>query len=166
MKKLYAPWRGKYITKDLKSEKPTGEKDCPFCRQIDENNDEKNFIIKRFKHCYVMLNLHPYNGGHIMILPYQHAARFDALTPEIRAELMEVMTSSISIIEKALSTDGINMGTNHGKPAGGSMPDHLHIHIVPRWWGDTNFFVSIADTKTVSIDLNEIYRKLSIAFKS
>jgi ATP adenylyltransferase len=160
MKHLYAPWRGRYITNDLKS-----KNGCVFCSQFAEQQDEKNFILKRFEHTVIMLNLHPYNAGHLMVLPYKHCGELTQIDKYIRAELMETTALCMNILQKTLACDGINMGINQGKSSGGSIPEHLHIHIIPRWLGDTNFLVALADTKVISFDLPDMYTKLLGAFK-
>lgn len=157
MKKIYAPWRSQYITK-------LNNGTCVFCEQFQSSDDEKYLILKRYEHCIVMLNLHPYNAGHIMVLPLQHAAQLSELSPMIRSEIMEVVSESIEKIKTALACDGVNMGMNIGKAAGGSIPQHLHIHILPRWFGDTNFLATLADTKPISFNIHEIYKKLKEFF--
>lgn len=162
MKLLYAPWRSNYA---LKGDRPM--KSCAFCEQIASQEDEKHFIIKRFSHCFVNLNLFPYNAGHIMVIPYQHQASLPALSQETRAELIEVVSVSIDLLTTALQAEGFNAGFNlGGKAAGGSIPKHLHIHILPRWLGDTNFLITLADVKPISFDLNKTYQTLRSAFKN
>lgn len=162
MKHLYAPWRGIY----LKDKQPSGS--CPFCIQYaPQEDDRKNFIIKRFASCAVMLNLYPYNAGHLLLIPYKHAATLSELTPEIRSEMMEVLEQTTRTLQKTLNNQGTNVGINLGeKAAGGSIPEHLHLHIVPRFQGDTNFLPVIANTKQISRDLNEIYGLLYEAFNN
>lgn len=161
MEKLYAPWRSPYANGLKKGESP---EDCVFCVQCNENNDEKFFILKRFAHVYVALNLYPYNAGHLLVLPYAHVKDLSALAPAVRAELMEVVTNSTEILKDILKTEGINIGLNLGRAAGAGLPGHLHMHIVPRWVGDTNFLPIIADTKQISVDLIKLYKTLKTAF--
>lgn len=158
MKQLYAPWRESYIqTKDPKV--------CPFCVQKDAHNDEKHFILRRFTHCYAMLNLFPYNAGHLLIIPYKHEGSLELLSPEVHHELMDIASMSISILKKTLGAQGINMGLNQGgAAAGGSIPEHLHLHVLPRWLSDTNFLVTLSNTKQISFDLHKIYDQLKTAF--
>lgn len=166
MKLLYAPWRHDYVNN--KVEKPQGplKNDCIFCHQFAQNNDEKYFIIKRFSHTAVMLNFYPYNAGHIMILPYEHQGDLTALSPQVRAELMEVTSISLPIIEKALDAQGFNVGVNLGNAGGGGIPQHLHIHVLPRWKGDTNFLEAFAETRLISSDMNKVYQMLHEGFAS
>lgn len=157
MKHLYAPWRSGYL-----HNKQTGS--CVFCKNCAETDDAQTFIIKRFEHCFVMLNLFPYNAGHLLIIPYEHQDSLEKLSQPARQEMMEVATKSITILKETLGAEAINIGLNlGGKAAGGSIPDHLHMHVLPRWLGDTNFLVTLADTKQISIDLADTYRKLSTA---
>lgn len=156
MNHLYAPWRSAYNNK----------KDgvCVFCKKSSDTCDAESFIIKRLTHCYVMLNLFPYNAGHLLIIPYAHQASLDELTPEARQEIMEVSSRSTTILREVLHAEGINIGLNiGGKAAGGSIPEHLHMHILPRWLGDTNFLVTLAETKQISVDMHGIYKKLVAA---
>lgn len=167
MKILYAPWRSKYAEDVSRSKQEETTSDaCPFCTQISEDNDEKNGIIKRFANSVIMLNKYPYNAGHVLILPIQHVAEFDQLTPEVRAELMEVMSLSIPTIQKALGAEGMNVGVSFGKAAGAGIPSHLHIHVLPRWIGDTNFMPTIGKTKVISFNITDVYKKLKKAFET
>lgn len=163
MKILYAPWRSNYLSKERSNKKT---KKCPFCQQPKENNDEKNFIIKRYKNCFVMLNLYPYNAGHLLIVPFSHKKYLNDLTKEEKINLIEILSLSSDILKKTLKYDGINIGTNISKASGGSIPNHLHLHLVPRWFGDTNFLVSTADTKQISGNLKKIYKELKKVFQN
>jgi|SaaInlLV_10m_DNA_2_1039722.scaffolds.fasta_scaffold00397_9 ATP adenylyltransferase len=165
MKKIYSPWRDEYVNDTAhKTSNEKQSKECVFCKHFKENHDEKNGILKRTKNCVVMVNKYPYNGGHIMALPLEHKATLKNLTPEVRAELMELVNESVIIIEKTLKPHGLNIGINIGKASGGGIPTHLHVHILPRWEGDTNFLPLLADTKQISVNLNEIYKKLKNEF--
>lgn len=154
MKNLYAPWRSAYTCTKSDSE-------CVFCKKCAENLDAKNFIIKRFTHCYVMLNLFPYNAGHLLVIPYEHHASLETLSPQARQEIMEASSTGTALLKEIFGAEGINIGINiGGKAAGGSIPEHLHVHILPRWIGDTNFLATLAETKQISFDMEEIYQKL------
>jgi ATP adenylyltransferase len=162
MKKLYAPWRTPY-TKTIDSKKEGDA--CVFCAQIKDTNDEHNFILARYKHCFVILNLYPYNAGHLLIIPYKHVAGLEQLSDEERSEIMNVTNKALVIVNKQLKCDGINIGMNLGKASGGSLLDHIHQHLVPRWYGDTNFLpVLTEEVKTISFDLKEIYKDLKPLF--
>lgn len=167
MKKIYAPWRDKYINKTAhKPNEDRMEQKCVFCSQLEENKDEEYFILKRFKHTFVMLNLYPYNGGHLMILPLAHKGTLETCTPEERSELIEVTTLCTTILKKTEKPQGFNIGLNMGKAGGGGIPSHLHFHLLPRWEGDTNFMPLLAETKPLSIDLVALYKKLKKEFDS
>lgn len=166
MKRIYAPWRSKYLKKDLKERyAPESQENCVFCTMLADNKDEKNLIIKRFEHCAIFLNLHPYNAGHLLVIPNNHKSHLYMLDKEIRTEIIEVINISAELLEKTLKSDGINIGSNIGDASGGSIHDHLHFHVVPRWLNDTNFLVAVADTKQISFDLIQIYNQLRKAFE-
>ncbi len=162
MEKLYAPWRNVYVAGDKKTEHTAQE--CVFCVQCNENNNEKHFILKRYAHVYVALNLYPYNAGHLLVLPFAHVKELSALSAQVRAELIEVVSLSAEILTTALKAEGINIGLNLGSTAGASLPNHLHMHILPRWTGDTNFLPTLAETKQISVDLMKIYQTLKAEF--
>lgn len=165
MKKIYAPWREGYVTNTV--HKPGEERKkhaCVFCHQLEQNNDEAYFILKRYKHTFVMLNLYPYNGGHLMVLPIAHKPTLNECCPDTRSEIIEVTNTCINILEKELKPQGYNVGFNMGKAGGGGIPSHLHIHIIPRWESDTNFLAIIGETKPISVDLKKLYKTLSSLF--
>jgi len=167
MDMLYAPWRSEY-TSDTHEGKNEGvpQEGCVFCNQIASDKDVAYGIIKRFNHTIVMLNKYPYNAGHLLLLPKDHVCSLDTLSHQARTELMELITASVTIVQKALKSEGVNVGINVGKAAGAGIPSHLHVHILPRWNGDTNFMPTIGQTKVVSFDLTTIYKTLSDAFSS
>ena len=162
MNYLYAPWRSHYINKKASSSKPKGDSQepCVFCTKLAENNDAQNFILKRFKHNAIILNLFPYNAGHLMVIPLEHKKRPVELKTEALQEFMELTSQSIAILEEDLQAEGVNVGLNLGKAAGAGVPGHLHMHVIPRWPGDTNFMPIIAQTKPISQDLNLVYQDL------
>ena len=165
MKKIYAPWRDAYVSRSAK--KPAEErmnKECAFCVNLRANNDEKYFVLKRFKHCFVMMNLYPYNGGHLMVLPLGHKGELHELSAEERAESIEVINQTIGILQDVMKPQGFNVGLNIGRAGGGGMPTHLHWHVLPRWEADTNFLPLLAETKPVSTDLPELYHQLKPKF--
>jgi len=162
MEKLYAPWRGPYVTK--KEHKKTKTGGCVFCEKVKSKNDTKEYILKRYPFCYIMLNLYPYNAGHVMIIPNKHTKDLNKLSSAARIEIMHALSETIDAINKTLKPDGINVGINLGKAAGAGIPGHLHIHVLPRWEGDTGFMPLLAETKPISTDLNAIYKELKKAF--
>ena len=157
MDKLWAPWRAEYIFKKK-------EEGCLFCNKFAEKRDEENYIIFRGKYTFVMMNIYPYNNGHLMIAPIRHVGDIKSLTKEEILEMGEMVQKSINAIEKGMKPEGFNIGMNIGKIAGAGVVDHLHIHIVPRWAGDTNFMPIIADTKIIPVALSEAYRILKKYF--
>ncbi len=159
MEKLYAPWRSKYLVSH------NNEDECPLCLAPSEENDEKRYIIKRYNYVFIILNLYPYNAGHVMVVPYEHKGSLSELLPEARAELIEVTALCEKILKKELKVDGLNIGLNMGgKSAGGTIPEHIHLHVLPRFYGDTNFLPLLSDTKQIALDLNGIYKQLKNAF--
>lgn len=166
MKNLYAPWRSSYAASTEDSKKENALKnDCVFCTQLQENNDEKHFILKRYKHCFVVLNKYPYNAGHLMVLPLSHEKSLENLSADARHEIMDATSHCVKVVEKVLRAEGVNIGLNIGKASGAGIPSHLHMHILPRWNGDTNFLPTLADIKVVSFDLKEIFDLLKPEFK-
>jgi ATP adenylyltransferase len=167
MKMLYAPWRTEYTsdTHEGKNE-GTGQEGCVFCNQFASEKDQEHGIIKRFNNTIIIINKYPYNAGHVLLLPIAHVGSLDKLSSQIRTELMELMNVSITTVKKALKAEGVNVGINIGKAAGAGIPSHLHVHILPRWNGDTNYMPTIGQTKVISFDLNTIYATLTKAFES
>lgn len=162
---LYAPWRASYSKSVAHSKnEDTSQDECVFCQHFSQSNDDNHFILKRFKHCIIMLNKYPYNAGHVLILPIQHIDSLQGMSQEARIELIELMNESINIVKKVLNCDGVNAGINLGKAAGAGIPSHLHVHILPRFVGDTNFLPTLSDTKAISFDLSDIYRQLKPEF--
>ena len=163
MKTLYAPWRENYTTKSVRGVdelEGNSKNECVFCEQLKDKNDNKHFILKRFNHCYIVLNRYPYNGGHLLVLPLEHKAKLSALSPETRTEIMQVVSDCSIVLERELGAKGINIGLNQGKAAGAGIPSHLHFHVLPRWLGDTNFLPIIGQTKVISVSLNDLFDKL------
>ena len=156
--RLWAPWRLEYI----KGGK-TGE--CIFCTKP-AADDETSLIPYRGEHCFVILNAFPYNNGHLMIAPYEHTASLQDLDPETANELMSLMQRSLRALDRAYRPDGYNAGLNLGTIAGAGMADHVHMHVVPRWEGDTNFMPVIADTRVIPERLADSYRTVRDAFSA
>jgi ATP adenylyltransferase len=153
MKKLWAPWRIDYIL----SEKPPG---CIFCDKPAESWDEDNYILYRGKYNFIILNAFPYNNGHMMVIPYRHTATLSGWGAEEQQEMMELADLCVELLGKAMHPDGFNLGINMGLVGGAGVADHIHMHIVPRWNGDTNFMPVISDTRVISEALQATYKKL------
>ena len=157
MQQIWAPWRMQYI----QMEKPKG---CILCEKSAQHDDAANYILYRGDKNFVIMNIYPYNPGHLLIAPYHHAANLDDLTPEELHEHIEIVSRSVKILRQAFDPGGFNLGTNIGKVAGAGISDHVHTHIVPRWQGDVNFMPVLADTRVVPEALNETYQKLKDKF--
>ena len=158
MEKLWAPWREKFIL----CEKEPG---CFFCRTAKEKKDKENLILLRGKKCFVILNRYPYNNGHLMVAPYRHVGQLENLKEEELFELFKISQLCVKIIKAGLKPHGLNLGMNLGKVSGAGVADHVHLHIVPRWTGDTNFMPILADTKIISIGLRQTYKQLKRELK-
>ncbi|MFA6455796.1 MAG: HIT domain-containing protein [Bacteroidota bacterium] len=163
MKQLYSPWRSKYIAA-FKDEKPR-KGESLFSRMIRQNNDIKNLIVVRKRHCFVMMNLYPYNSGHVMIVPYKQTSTLSDLTAEENLEIMETTSEIITALTKVMKPHGFNFGANLGRVAGAGIDDHIHFHVVPRWNGDTNFMPTLGDVKVVSEDIKATFKKLRAALQ-
>ncbi|MBN1466612.1 HIT domain-containing protein [candidate division KSB1 bacterium] len=159
MDTMWAPWRMEYIL----SPKPDG---CIFCDKPRQRTDRDNLILARGRTCFVIMNFYPYNNGHLMIVPYRHISNLEQLTVEEQMEMMSLLIKSNEIIKIAMHPDGLNIGMNLGKVAGAGIDGHLHIHIVPRWNGDTNFMPVLGHTKVVSQALYETWDTLAEHFQN
>jgi len=160
MDKIWAPWRSNYIFNKI------DEEGCILCNRLEEKEDKKNHILYRGKKSFVIMNIFPYNNGHLMVAPFKHTAELEDLESEEGRELFETLTLGIKILKISLNPDGFNIGMNLGKVAGAGIEDHLHIHIVPRWNGDTNFMPVVAETKIISCSLDEVYNLLKKTLES
>ena len=155
MECLHAPWRIEYIL----SPKPELKQGI-FARIAQSSEDEANYVIVRDRTCFALLNRYPYNGGHIMVVPYKEVADLNGLTEEEIADLWKLARRCINALTAVMKPDGFNVGINLGKVAGAGILEHLHVHIVPRWTGDTNFMPVLAQTGVVPQALTEIAAKL------
>lgn len=151
MDKLWAPWRSRYIY--LRK-----QKGCIFCGNR-SSDDKKRYMVGRSDHSFAMLNLYPYNNGHVMVAPYRHVKSLELLSDVELSDLMKLVNKIKVALDKKLKPDGFNIGLNIGRVGGAGFAGHVHVHVVPRWLGDTNFMPITADTKVVSESL-EAMRKL------
>jgi ATP adenylyltransferase len=135
---------------------------CVFCQKLAEGpeHDQENYVLLRARNTFAVLNLYPYNNGHLLILPYDHVRDLEDLPLEVQAEMMHLVSYLIKLLRQAMSPNGFNVGINLGKAAGAGIDDHIHIHVVPRWNGDTNFMPVIADMRVIPEWLDDTYAKL------
>lgn len=154
MNTIFAPWRSAYI----RGEKQAG---CVLCRDSQRGEE---LVVSEGKHVFVMVNRYPYTGGHLMIVPVRHLCRLSDLLPEEREELFTFVDLSVRALTEAMKPEGFNIGMNLGKAAGAGIDDHLHIHVVPRWGGDTNFMSVIGDIRVIPEDVCGTARELKPYF--
>lgn len=153
IKQLWAPWRMEFI----KGEKP-GE--CVFCAALTQKEDRKNLVLHRADKAFIILNKYPYNNGHLMIVPNRHIADFAQLEDEELLAIAQLSRSAVKALTEAYKPEGFNLGMNLGQSAGAGIKDHLHLHVLPRWGGDTNFLPVIAETKSMHQHLEGSYDQL------
>ncbi len=154
MERLWAPWRREYILGTRKT------KGCIFCQKPKENKDEENYVLFRGKDCLVILNVFPYTNGHLMVAPYRHVKSVENLTQEEAREMMEILRKMVGLLKEVLHPEGFNVGMNLGKVAGAGIVGHVHLHIVPRWKGDSHFMSVLSDTRVISEALRQTYSQL------
>ncbi len=155
---LWSPWRFQYVTKESK---PAG---CIFCTKPAEEKDEDNLIFFRGAYNFGILNLYPYTSGHLMIVPYRHAATLNEISTEAAAELMDLTRRAESVLFEVYRPRGINVGMNIGECAGAGIAGHIHMHVLPRWPGDGNFMTVIGETRVLVEDIRVTFEKLKKAF--
>nr|WP_291313709.1 HIT domain-containing protein [Corynebacterium sp. UBA2622] len=149
LERLWAPYRSAYITSRPSSARNTGEASAEPFVEAPRHSDEDSLIIARGETVYALLNLYPYNSGHLMVVPYRKVAELEALTEQETAELMVFAKRAVKTLKRVSRPEAINVGLNLGKASGGSVGDHLHLHVVPRWAGDSNFMTVLAGTKVL-----------------
>jgi ATP adenylyltransferase len=159
MKRLWAAWRMKYITN---ADNETG---CIFCNALAKPDDEQNLIIRRAERAFVILNKYPYTSGHLMVAPFAHKPSLELLEPAERAEMMELVSQCIIALRQIYNPHGFNVGMNIGSAAGAGVPGHVHIHIVPRWNGDTNFMSTVGEVRVLPETLEQTYGRVWQAFQ-
>jgi len=157
--RLHAPWRMAYVTQ-------IGNTNCGcvFCDKPRQNQDAENLIIFRGEHNFIILNAFPYNNGHLMVIPYRHTAELTELPGETLQEMMRLVSLAIAALRRAMSPDGFNLGMNLGRVAGAGIAEHLHMHVVPRWNGDTNFMPVLGNTRVLPESLQCTWAKVHAAF--
>jgi ATP adenylyltransferase len=162
MEKLWSPWRSKYI-ESFNSDEDKSK--CIFCQMLSfDPKDSKNLLVDSGEHTFTVLNLYPYNNGHLMIVPKRHTNDFSGLSSDELSESFTKLQLAEKTLRKVLNPHGFNIGANIGRVAGAGIEDHIHFHIVPRWNGDSNFMPVIGDVKIISQDLAETKSKLLKAY--
>jgi len=154
MEYITAPWREEYVKKIYKMN------ECIFCQALKLKNDGKAYILFRGNYNFIMLNKYPYTPGHLMIAPYQHIAAFERAKKETTDEMSDLLKMSLRILKKNYNPHGFNTGMNLGQSAGAGVTDHFHLHVIPRWTGDSNFMPIVGKTKVVIEDLEACYKRL------
>lgn len=155
MDHLWTPWRMSYLKGGLKH-----EAGCVFCLRLKEENDAKSHVLYRGERCFIILNLYPYNNGHLMVVPYRHIGKLEELDEATLSEMMMLTQKAIQVLKAVYDPHGFNIGINLGTAAGAGIADHIHQHVVPRWNGDTNFLSTIGETRTIPEWIDETYVRL------
>ena len=158
MNHIWSPWRMEYI------ENSTREDGCIFCNAQEKEDSAENLIAFRGERSYVILNRYPYTSGHLMVVPLDHKANFEELDSQTRAEMMELTTRCMTVLRRIYNPQAFNMGANIGEAAGAGVKEHVHIHIVPRWAGDTNFMSAVGETRVLPESLESTYERVKKAF--
>jgi ATP adenylyltransferase len=160
MERIWAPWRMTYIGGN------NGDHGCVFCLNESSGQDEARLVLHRSQWCFVMINRYPYTNGHLLVCPYRHTSEIESLSSEEMLDMFTVVQLGCSVLQQAVAPQGINIGMNLGKSAGAGVDQHLHMHIVPRWTGDTNFMTVVAGARVVPESLQDTYSKLKPLFDS
>ncbi|HKL89103.1 MAG TPA: HIT domain-containing protein [Salinibacter sp.] len=159
---MWSPWRSEYVS-DAAERVQTEEDPSLFTELLNEDADAENLILWRGEHVFVIMNLYPYNNGHLLIVPYREVEDYTALNPPEHQAIATTVDRCIRWLTAALSPEGFNVGMNLGEAAGAGIPEHLHVHVVPRWSGDTNFMSTTGHTRVLPEDLSATYEKLRTA---
>ncbi|ELZ12734.1 histidine triad (HIT) protein [Halovivax asiaticus JCM 14624] len=160
MEQVFAPWRIEWVDRDRSGD----DEGCVFCRLLEETTDRDNYVVARSPRSFVLMNNYPYNPGHVMVIPRTHTGEYAALDDETLLDHARLKQRTFEALDAALGVDGYNAGLNLGNAAGGSIDDHVHTHVVPRWGGDTNFMPVISDTKVIVQAIEDTYDALHDAF--
>jgi diadenosine tetraphosphate (Ap4A) HIT family hydrolase len=164
--RLWAGWRSDYIDELTATQRgsdtaPEHVERCPFCRILASGlPDDDTFIVGRSATAFCILNAYPYTAGHVLVLPFRHVGRLDELTPAEAAQMWELTQHGVGAVERAYLPEGVNVGANLGRAAGAGVPGHLHFHVLPRWFGDSNFMTSIAEARVIPESLTMTAAKL------
>jgi ATP adenylyltransferase len=160
VERIWAPWRLEYV-KDASKDK---ESECIFCAALDGGDDDANLIVRRGERAFVILNKYPYTNGHLMVAPYEHVAELQALDDPTMAEIMSLAQRGMAALQESYAPHGYNVGFNQGRVAGAGVEHHIHMHVVPRWGGDTNFMPVLGDTRVMNQTLEDSYATVKGAF--
>ncbi len=160
--RLFTPWRMKYVAS---TRQPAAG--CVFCAKLNDppSLDRDNYLVYRGQTVFAIMNIYPYNTGHLMVLPNRHVARLSEVPPEVQAEMMALTTYFTELLTDLMHPDGFNIGLNLGRAAGAGIDSHLHIHIVPRWSGDSNFMAVVGETRVLPEDLSDTYDRIVKALR-
>ena len=158
---LWAPWRMEYIKSS-----PKQTSSCVFCEKLHDSKDRENLLLHRSSHSFVVMNLFPYSNGHLMVLPNDHVPGMEKLSDEGLLDFMKTMQLSLDCLQKAMMPEGFNVGINFGKVAGAGLGEHMHLHIVPRWAGDTSFMTVVGETRVIPEHVTSTYDTLAEIFRS
>jgi ATP adenylyltransferase len=165
MDHLWTPWRMRYLQGN---DRPSGEgkSGCVFCVMASANRgcDIDNLIVRRADHAFVVLNRYPYNNGHLMVVPYLHTPSLEYLDVETLTEIMLLVNQSLGVLRSIYKPHGFNLGINIGEASGAGIAEHVHLHVVPRWAGDTNYMTVVGQTRIIPEDLPETCRRLCTAW--
>ena len=159
MDRLWAPWRLGYIVNNSKNHET-----CFLCESLKKNDDQKSYVLYRGRHSFVIMNLYPYNNGHLLVVPNAHVSDMNALSVDALTDLMKCTQASLNALKQDMNPEGFNVGINIGKVAGAGLPEHMHIQVVPRWTGDTNFMSVLAETRVLPEELDQTYRRIQAAW--
>ena len=157
MDRLWSPWRLQYVTA------ASDARGCVFCEAV-AADETASLVVHRGRGCYVILNLFPYNSGHLMVVPNRHVATLSSATREERCEMMDLTQLAERALTEAYKPQGLNVGMNLGRSAGAGIVDHIHVHIVPRWSGDTNFMTVVGEVRVLPEDISQTAERLRAAF--
>lgn len=160
MKHIWTPWRMKYILGHRR------ERGCVFCNELKIEDGTRNLIVYRGKLAFVILNRYPYTTGHLMVVPMLHQPSLELLDPQTRAEMMEMVSKAVTVLRQVYHPSGFNVGINIGEAAGAGVAGHVHIHVLPRWVGDTNFMSTVSDTRVLPEALPDSYQRILQAWKN
>ena len=162
LERLWAGWRASYVT-NTATTPPGGPAECLFCALAKEP-DEQGLVVARSDLAFAVMNAFPYTSGHLMVAPLRHEGELEDLKADEAASVMEMTQQAVRALKGAYTPDGVNAGVNLGRPAGAGVPGHVHVHVLPRWSGDTNFMTSVAETRVIPEDLHTSWEKVRAAW--